>query len=67
MDWRRITGLSLLMFGLAGTSVSAQKPTLADAAEQRNRALIRTLLGTGADVRPRILFPSAPDLNSSRL
>lgn len=50
MDWRRITGLSLLMFGLAGTSVSAQKPTLADAAEQRNRALVRTLLGTGADI-----------------
>jgi len=38
------------MFGLAGTSVSAQKPTLADAAEQRNRALVRTLLATGADI-----------------
>ena len=50
MNWARIAGLSLLVFGLAGTSVSAQKPTLADAAEQRNRALVRTLLGGGADV-----------------
>jgi ankyrin repeat protein len=38
------------MFGLAGTSVAAEKTTLADAAEQHNRALVRTLLGAGADV-----------------
>jgi ankyrin repeat protein len=38
------------MFGLAGAAVAAEKPTLADAAEQRNRALIRTLLDAGADV-----------------
>ena len=97
MDWRRIAGLSLLMFGLAGASRAAEKPAkgsaidippepfagfqylfgalraprtamripqrvqdsrlephsgpaLADAAEQRNRALVRTLLGAGADV-----------------
>src|SRR3989454_6709464 len=50
MDWRRIAGLSLLMFGLAVASVAAEKPMLADAAEQRNSALIRTLLDAGADV-----------------
>jgi uncharacterized protein len=50
MDWRRIAGLSLLMFGWAGASVAAEKPTLADAAEQRNKALIRTLLDARADV-----------------
>src|SRR5438128_1511373 len=50
MDWRRIAGLSLLMFGLAAASVAAEKTTLADAAEQRNRALIRTLLDARADV-----------------
>ena len=38
------------MFGLAGAAVAAEKPTLADAAEQRNRALIRTLLDAGAYV-----------------
>jgi ankyrin repeat protein len=35
---------------MAAASVAAEKPTLADAAEQRNRALIRTLLDAGADV-----------------
>ena len=50
MDWRRIAGLSLLMFGVAAASVAAEKPTLADAAEQRNRTLIRTLLDARADV-----------------
>src|SRR5262249_50608373 len=50
MDWRRIAGLSFLMFGLAAASVAADKPTLADAAEQGNKALIRTLLDKGADV-----------------
>ena len=38
------------MFALAGTAEAADKATLADAAEQRNRALIRELLATGADV-----------------
>src|SRR6266566_2074208 len=50
MNWGRIAGVSLLMVGVAGASVAAEKPTLADAAEQRNRALIRTLLDAGADV-----------------
>jgi ankyrin repeat protein len=38
------------MFAVAGTSLAADTPTLADAAEQRNGALIRKLLGAGADV-----------------
>ena len=50
MGWGRIAGLTLLMLGLAAASVAAEKPTLADAAEQGNRALIRTLLDAGADV-----------------
>ena len=49
MGWGRIAGLSLLMLGLAAASVAAEKPTLADAAEHGNRALIRTLLDRGAD------------------
>src|SRR5438309_9078691 len=39
MDWRRIAGLSLLIFGLAAASVAAEKPSLADAAEQRDSTL----------------------------
>jgi ankyrin repeat protein len=50
MDWRRIAGLSLLAFGLAGAAVAAEKAALADAAEQRNAALFRKLLDAGADV-----------------
>ena len=50
MEYGRIARLSLLMFALAGTAQAADKATLADAAEQRNRALIRELLATGADV-----------------
>src|SRR2546426_9267063 len=50
MDWGRIARLSLLMISLAGASVAAERSTLADAAEQRDRALIRTLLSAGADV-----------------
>src|SRR5438093_8982918 len=47
---RKPAGLSLLIFGLAAASMAAEKPSLADAAEQRNRTLIRTLLHSGADV-----------------
>src|SRR5213078_2816136 len=50
MDWRRIAGISLLIFGVAAASVAAEKPSLADAAEQRDRTLIRSLLDSGADV-----------------
>jgi ankyrin repeat protein len=50
MNWRRTAGLWLLVFGLAGTAVAAEKAALADAAEQRNAALLRKLLDAGADV-----------------
>jgi ankyrin repeat protein len=50
MTWRRIAGFALLMAGVAGMSVAAENPTLADAAEQRNAALVRTLLAARADV-----------------
>jgi uncharacterized protein len=50
MDYRRIVRRSLLILAVAGIAQAADKPTLADAAEQRNRTLIRDLLATGADV-----------------
>jgi ankyrin repeat protein len=50
MYWRRIAGLLLLVFSLAGASIAAEGPTLADAAEQRNGTVFRTLLDAGADV-----------------
>jgi ankyrin repeat protein len=50
MDYGRIARLSLLMFALAGIAQAADKATLADAAEHRNRTLVRELLATGADV-----------------
>jgi ankyrin repeat protein len=46
----RIAALSLLMFVLAGAALAAEKPALADAAEQGNKPLIRTLLDAHADV-----------------
>src|SRR4030095_1429515 len=50
MDYGRIARLSLLMFALAGIAQAADKATLADAAEHRDRALIAKLLAAGADV-----------------
>jgi ankyrin repeat protein len=50
MDYGRIVRLSLLMFAMASTSLAADKPTVADAAEQRDRALISKLLAAGVDV-----------------
>jgi uncharacterized protein len=50
MNWGRIARASVLMVAVAGTSVAADNPTLADAAEQRNGALVRKLLSGGADV-----------------
>ncbi|HEY5617674.1 MAG TPA: ankyrin repeat domain-containing protein [Vicinamibacterales bacterium] len=50
MMWRRIAGLTLLVIGVAEASIAADNPTLADAAEQRNAALVRTLLAGRADV-----------------
>jgi ankyrin repeat protein len=50
MMWRRIAGLALLVIGVAQASTAADNPTLADAAEQRNATLVRTLLAKHADV-----------------
>ncbi|HEY1304316.1 MAG TPA: ankyrin repeat domain-containing protein [Vicinamibacterales bacterium] len=50
MNYGRIARLSLLIFVLAGTARAADEPTLADAAEQRDRALIGKLLAAGVDV-----------------
>ena len=50
MDLRRIAGCAVLVFGLAGTALAAEKPTLADAAERGYGALVRTLLEGGAGV-----------------
>ena len=49
MELRRIAGLSIVVFGLAGTAVAAET-TLADAAERGHGELVRTLLDAGADV-----------------
>jgi ankyrin repeat protein len=50
MNRARIAGLFLMVFGLAGASVAAEKAALADAAEQRKAAVFRKLLDAGADV-----------------
>jgi len=38
------------VLGLSGAALGADRATLADAAEQRDKARVRTLLGTGVDV-----------------
>ena len=50
MDPGRIVRLSLVVLGVAGAAGAANDPTLADAAERDNGALVRTLLDAGADV-----------------
>lgn len=50
MHWRRTTGLALLVFAVAGTALAAERATVADAAERRDHAVVRTLLKGGADV-----------------
>ena len=47
---RKISGLVLLGLGLASTGFAAARATLADAAEQRDKTSIRTLLTAGLDV-----------------
>ena len=49
MDWRRIAGLSILAFAATSTAAAAEDTALADAVEQRQAALVRTLLAGGAD------------------
>ncbi len=50
MYCRKISGLVLLVLGLAGAALAAERATLADAAEQRDKARVRALLATGVDV-----------------
>ena len=50
MTWPRIAGLALLTVGVAGASAAADNPAVADAAERRNAALVRSLLAARADV-----------------
>lgn len=50
MHCRRISGLVLLVLGLSGAALAAERATLADAAEQRDKARVRALLATGVDV-----------------
>ena len=44
-DWTRSPGA-----GLAGAALAAERATVADAAERRDQAVVRTLLKSGADV-----------------
>ena len=46
MRWRQIAGIALLELSLSGSALAASLP---DAAEQRDKASVRTLLQTGAD------------------
>lgn len=50
MHWLKITGFVILGVGLAASAGAAPRSTLADAAEQQDKASVRTLLQTGADV-----------------
>jgi len=50
MNLRKVGGFVLLGAGLAASSGTAPRSTLADAAEKQDKASIRTLLQTGADV-----------------
>jgi ankyrin repeat protein len=50
MHRRNISGAVLLMLGLSGAALGAGRAALADAAEQRDMARVRTLLETHVDV-----------------
>ena len=50
MTWAKTTGFALLLAGVAGSVLAAERATLADAAERRDRAAIRAELGRGVDV-----------------
>ena len=50
MCWRNISGLVLVGLGLVAPAIAAERAALADAAEQRDKAGVRTLLQTGVDV-----------------
>src|SRR5215831_197854 len=50
MNWQRITCLALVSFTLSAPVIAAEHAKLADAAERRDWAGVRTLLQSGADV-----------------
>ena len=50
MHWGKISGLVILGVSLAAPVGAAPRSALADAAEQHDKASVRTLLKTGADV-----------------
>ena len=50
MQWQKPTGLAVLVLGVAIAASAAERATLADAAERRDSALVRTLLKGGGDV-----------------
>src|SRR5262245_65341207 len=50
MHWRRTSGLVLLALGLAVAASAAERAPVADAAERRDKALVRTLLDAKTDV-----------------
>ena len=50
MHWQRTTGLALLALAIAGAALAAERATVADAAERRDLAGVRTLLKSGVDV-----------------
>ena len=49
MDWRKIVGF-VLLGGIGGACLAAERSELADAAEKRDKTTVRKLLGTGVDV-----------------
>jgi ankyrin repeat protein len=50
MQWQKVSGLAVLIVGLAGAAAAAERATLADAAERRDKALVRTLIESRVDV-----------------
>ena len=50
MHWRRTAALALAAFAVAGTALAAERATVADAVEHRDRTTVRTLLKTGGNV-----------------
>src|SRR5690348_7413270 len=49
-SWQKTVALMLLALSLAVPAVAAERASLADAAEQRDRAGVRALLQAGVDV-----------------
>ena len=50
MLWAKTTGLALLLTAVAGAAAGAERATLADAAERRDRAAVRAEITRGVDV-----------------